>query len=126
MSRISIPTFSVIEHSPQKRSSGTEPRTFRLGSPTRRIAAGATAAVAALAGAFCIFGPFSDMSARQLAAGPQSMATGPSGQLLVMAPTGRAWGAEHERRVATASAAPIATIARSEAPTMVVLERAAK
>jgi hypothetical protein len=126
MSRISIPPFSVVERPPHKRSSSTVQRDFRLGSSMRSVATGATAAAAALAAAFCVFGPFSDMSALQLAAGPQSLAIGPSGQLLVMAPTGRAWGAEHERRVAAASAVPIATLARSGAPEMTVLGRSVK
>jgi hypothetical protein len=126
MSRISIPSFPVVEPAPRKRASSGARRDFRLSSPLRRVAVGATAAAAALAAAFSIFGPFTDLSALQLAAGPQSLAIGPSGQLLVMAPTGRAWGAEHERRVAAASAAPIATLARSGAPEMAVPGRPAK
>jgi hypothetical protein len=126
MSRISIPLLSVVEPPPRQPASSTARRDSRLSWPMRRVAVGATAAAAALAAAFSIFGPFSDLSALQLAAGPQSLAIGPSGQLLVMAPTGRAWGAEHERRVAAASAVPIATLARSGAPEMAVLDRPAK
>jgi hypothetical protein len=48
----------------------------------------------------------------QLAAGPQSLTVGPSGRPIVQARTGRSWGADQERRVAAASAVPLATLAR--------------
>jgi hypothetical protein len=126
MSRISIPSFSITGRSLREQASSSEHREFRLSSAAGRVAAGITAALAAAAAAFCIFGPFADLSAMQLAAGPRSTAVGPSGRLLVMAHTGRSWGAEQERRVAAASAVPLATLARNGVPDMVGVIRPTK
>ena len=65
---------------------------FRLSATLPRVMTGATVAAAALAAAFYIFGPFSDLSARQLAAGPHSTQMGPGNTPLVLARTGRSWG----------------------------------
>src|SRR5664279_3265672 len=80
---------------------GTTQNGFRLSGALPRVMTGVTAASAALAAALYIFGPFSDLSARQLAAGPHSTEIGPGNTPLVLAQTGRSWGglskhAEHE------------------------------
>jgi hypothetical protein len=65
---------------------------LRLSATLPRLMMGAAAAATALAAALYIFGPFSDLSARQLAAGPNSMETGPDNKPLILARTGRSWG----------------------------------
>ena len=128
MSRISTQQSSTPESSLQERAakSNVERRDFRLSPPLPRIAAGVTAGVASVAAAFCIFGPFSDLSALQLAAGPQSLTVGSNGRPIVQARTGRSWGADQERRVAAASAVPLATLARGPSQELPGIGRAAK
>jgi hypothetical protein len=65
---------------------------LRLSATLPRLTMGAAAAATALAAALYIFGPFSDLSARQLAAGPNGMETGLDNKPLVLARTGRSWG----------------------------------
>jgi hypothetical protein len=65
---------------------------FRLSATLPRRAGGVAAATTALAAALYILGPFSDLSARQLAAGPHSTETGSDHKPLVLARTGRSWG----------------------------------
>ena len=79
MSRISNQLSSPPESSLQERAAkpDLEVRDFRLSPVPPRVVIGVTAGAASVAAAFCIFGPFSDMSALQLAAGPRSQALGP-------------------------------------------------
>jgi hypothetical protein len=86
---------------------------LRLSRALPRVAVGSTAALAAVSAAFLMFGPFSDLSARQLAAGPHSKALRSDGRPLVLAGTGRSWGAEYQRRASAASAASLTRIARA-------------
>lgn len=66
------------------------------------------------AGAF-VFGPFSDLSTLQLAAGPRATsASSRATASIVMAHTGRAWGSAAQQRQAAAASAPLARIARSD------------
>jgi hypothetical protein len=128
MSRISTHQSFAPESSLQERAakSNVERRDFRLSPPLPRIVAGVTAGVASVAAAFCIFGPFSDLSALQLAAGPQSLTVDPNGRPIVQARTGRSWGADQERRVAAASAVPLVTLARGPSLGIPGIGRAAK
>jgi hypothetical protein len=87
---------------------------FRLSATLPRIAAGATAALAVLAATFYIFGPFADLSARQLAAGPRSTELDQNGQPLVLAKTGRSWAADQRSPVVTGSGKPLAVLATSD------------
>ena len=68
------------------------PLDFRLSATLPRVMTGVTAAASVLAATLYIFGPFSDLSARQLAAGPHSTVMGPGNTPLVLARTGRSWG----------------------------------
>ena len=92
------------------------PGPYRFGSRIVRIIVGAAAALAALGGGYALFGPFSDLSAEQLAAGPNAQSVGPNGQPIVLARTGRAWGAQAQQRAVLAASAPIATVARARLP----------
>jgi hypothetical protein len=103
-------------HSANARPHPKAPRpSLRLSRALPRIAVGATAALAAVSATFFVFGPFSDLSAQQLAAGPHSAARGADGKALVLATTGRSWGAEYERRAGAASAAASPRLARDAA-----------
>jgi hypothetical protein len=128
MSRISthLPcaTHSSLQEGAAK--SNVERRDFRLSPPFPRIVAGVTAGIASVAAAFCIFGPFSDLSALQLAAGPQSLTVGPNGRPIAQARTGRSWGADQERRIAAASVVPLATLARGPSQEIPGIGRPAK
>ena len=86
---------------------------FQLTPTLPRVATGLTAAVAGVSAAFFVFGPFSDLSAMQLAAGPHGSAIGPNGKPIVLARTGRSWGAEAEVRASAASGVPLAKLARA-------------
>lgn len=110
---------SAYPHSAPARPQVLKPHSEPVRSPLRlsralpRVAVGATAALAAVSAAFLMFGPFSDLSARQLAAGPHSAAVGSDGRPLALAATGRSWGAEYQRRASAGSAAPLARLARA-------------
>ena len=86
--------------------------------PVARITAGSIAAFAALSTGFLVFGPFSDLSTLQLAAGPAAtQGAGGTPALIVLAPTGRAWGqAALQRQAAAAASAPLARVANSDEP----------
>jgi len=91
-----------------------EPR-LRIGHPLARCALGITIAIAVLgAGAF-VFGPFSDLSALQLAAGPRAVGTDNAPAPIVYARTGRTWRGDAQQRVTAAASAPIARVARGPA-----------
>ena len=95
----------------RQRDSARQPR-FQFVNPIARVVVGSTAAIAALcAGAF-VFGPFSDLSAMQLAAGPWAQTPAGAPASSVVAQTGRAWGAAAEQRQAAAASAPVARLAR--------------
>jgi hypothetical protein len=119
MSRVSTYPHSAPAR-PQVSKAHSEPvrPPLRLSRALPRVAVGATAALAAVSAAFLMFGPFSDLSAQQLAAGPHSAALGSDGKPLVLAATGRAWGAEYQRRASAASAAPLAKLARAPSADM--------
>ena len=89
--------------------------------PTRafaRRAIGAVGSVAVTSAGFLVFGPFSDLSTAQLAAGPQAVQAGTTDSApIVLTPTGRAWGqAARQRQAAAAASAPLARVAKSDAP----------
>jgi len=114
MNRISKGSPHHADARPQVLNAHPEPPrpSLRLSRALPRIACGVTAALAAVSATIFVFGPFSDLSARQLAAGPNGTALGQDGKPLVMAATGRSWGAEYQRRASAASAPPSPEFAR--------------
>jgi len=89
---------------------------FQLSPPFARIALGGTVAIAVLSAGAFVFDPFSHLSVLQLAAGPHAQASGGAPAAIVLARTGRAWGADaQQRQAAAASSAPITRIARRDA-----------
>jgi hypothetical protein len=85
---------------------------LRIGHPFARFALGVTVAITVVgAGAF-VFGPFSDLSAEQLTAGPRPSGPDNAPAPIVYARTGRAWRAEAQQRASAAASAPIAQVAR--------------
>jgi hypothetical protein len=90
---------------------------FELTPPPARVAVGIVGTAAILcAGAF-MFGPFSDLSTLQLAAGPHATSASTSAPApIVLARTGRAWGAAAQQRHAAAASAPLARVARRDEP----------
>ena len=98
-------------HHHRHRESASSPR-YQIGHPLARIALGSTVAIAVLSAGFDVFVPFSDLSAQQLAAGPHATSTGNTPAPVVLARTGRSWGAAAEERQAAASSAPVARVAR--------------
>ncbi len=91
------------------------PPRLQLSHPFARLVLGGTVAIAMLgAGAF-VFGPFSDLSALQLAGGPHAKGPGGAPAATVLARTGRSWGAMAQERQAAAASAPIARVARRDA-----------
>ena len=98
-------------HRLQRHERAPEPH-LRIGHPCARFALGVTVAIAVVgAGAF-VFGPFSNLSAEQLTAGPRAAGPDNAPTPIVYARTGRAWRAQAQQRVAAAASAPIAQIAR--------------
>ena len=100
-----------------RRFKSTTPRgRLELTRPLARRAIGAIGTAAVLSAGFLVFGPFSDLSTLQLAAGPAAT-QGPGGApaLIVLATTGRAWGqAAQQRQAAAAASAPLARVANSD------------
>ena len=93
----------------------TQRERFQLTPTLARVVVGAVGTTAVMSAGIFIFGPFSDLSALQLAAGPQAMsAAGSQPAAIVMAPTGRAWGNAAQQRQAAAASAPLARVARRE------------
>lgn len=82
--------------------------------PTLRVAVGIIASAAIVSGLGFIFGPFSDLSAMQLAAGPGASAADGSVAAIVTANTGRAWGSAALQRQAAASAPAMKLAMREE------------
>ena len=102
-------------HRLQRHERAPEPH-LRIGYPLARFALGVTVAVAMVgAGAF-VFGPFSDLSEQQLAAGPHAAGRDNAPAPIVYARTGRAWRADAQQRVTAAASAPIARVAREGRP----------
>jgi hypothetical protein len=77
-------------------------RTFRIGHPALRAAVGLTAATAALCAGGLLFGPVSDLRARQLAAGPTATHPGPDGGPIIVARTSDSWAATVAEKLARA------------------------
>jgi hypothetical protein len=95
------------------RDPAPQPR-LQLSRPFARIALGSTVAIAVLSAGAFVFGPFSDLSVLQLAAGPHARGPGNAPATAVLARTGRSWGAAAEERQAAAASAPIARVARRD------------
>jgi len=101
-------------HPHRRRDSAPQPR-FQLSPPFARLVLGGTVAIAVLSAGALVFGPFSDLSVLQLAAGPHAQGAGGMPASAVLAHTGRAWGPDAEQRqAADASSAPITRIARRD------------
>ena len=75
---------------------------------------GGTVAIAVLSASALVFAPFSDLSVLQLAAGPHAQASGGALAPVVLARTGRAWGADGRHCQAAASSAPVTRVARRD------------
>ena len=75
---------------------------LELTRPLARRAVGAIGTAAVMSAGFLVFGPFSDLSTLQLAAGPRATGTGNTPAPIVLARTGRSCGATAERRQAAA------------------------
>ena len=103
-------------HPPHRRHRDPAPqRRFQLSPPFARFVLGGTVAIAVLSAGALVFGPFSDLSVLQLAAGPHAQDAGGTLASAVLAHTGRAWGADAEQRQAAAApSAPITRIARRD------------
>ena len=104
-------------HPPHRRHRDPAPHPrFQLSPPFARIVLGGTVAIAVLSAGALVFGPISDLSVLQLAAGPHAHgASGALASVVVLAHTGRAWGPDAEQRqTAAASSAPITRIARRD------------
>jgi len=88
------------------RKAGSRPTrpSLRIGRALPRILAGATAALAAVSAALCVFGPLSDQRALQLSAGPHAKALAP--QPIDSAFTGRPWGTQDQTHADAKSVAP--------------------
>ena len=90
-------------------------RRFQLSPPFARIVLGGTVAIALLSAGALVFGPFSDLSVLQLAAGPHAQASGGALAPVVLSHTGRAWGSDaRHRQAAAASSAPVTRVARRD------------
>jgi hypothetical protein len=84
--------------------------------PTR-AAVGVIGTAAVISAGVFVFGPFSDLSTLQLAAGPHATSRSASAPApIVLTHTGRSWGAAAQQRQAAAAAAPLAQVARRDEP----------
>lgn len=82
-----------------------------------RALVGTVGTTAILSAGVFVFGPFSDLSTLQLAAGPHAIVAASSAPApVVLAHTGRAWAAAAEQRLAAAASAPLARVARRDEP----------
>jgi hypothetical protein len=102
-------------HRHRRRDPAPRPR-FQLSPPFARIVLGGTVAIAVLSAGALVFGPFSDLSVLQLAAGPHAHgASSAPASVVVLAHTARAWGADaQQRQTGAASSVPITRIARRD------------
>jgi hypothetical protein len=98
MNRISARPGHVGRHAQMRKvdSCPTRP-SLRIRRALPRIAAGATAALAAVSAALCVFGPLSDQRALQFAAGSGAKAPRSDAQPLESAATGRSSGSQAQR-----------------------------
>ena len=81
-----------------------------------RLIVGIAGATAMTGAGLMLFGPFSDLSALQLAAGPQATeASGAQPAAIVLARTGRSWAETARAQQVAAASAPLARVARREA-----------
>jgi hypothetical protein len=90
---------------------------FQFAPALASVAVGLTGTASVLSAGLFMFGPFSDLSTLQLAAGPH--ATGASTSTpasIVLARTGRSWGAAAQQHQAAAASAPLARVARRGEP----------
>ena len=102
---------------PTRHSKSTPADHLELTRPLARRAIGAIGTAAVMSAGFLVFGPFSDLSTLQLAAGPAAtQGAGGAPALIVLAPTGRAWGQAALQRQAAAASAPLARVATSANP----------
>lgn len=89
---------------------------FQFAPAWARMAIGLTGTASVLSAGIFLFGPFSDLSALQLAAGPHATSATSAASAapapIVLARTGRAWAAAAEQRQAAAASAPLARVAR--------------
>lgn len=102
-------------HRHRRHREPARPPRLQLSHPFARFALGGTVALAVLSAGAFVFGPFSDLSALQLAAGPHAKGPGGAPAATVLARTGRSWGATAQERQAAAASAPIARVARRDA-----------
>lgn len=86
---------------------------FRLTHPAPRVVVGTIAALAALSASYQLFGPMSDLNARQLAAGPSAAGLDPERSAIDMARTDHSRGADERQRYAAGALVPIARVARA-------------
>lgn len=100
-------------HRHRHRDPAPQPR-LQFSHPFARVVLGGTVAIAVLSAGAFVFGPFSDLSVLQLAAGPHAQGPGKAPAAAVLARTGRSWGAAAEERQAAAASAPIARLARRD------------
>ena len=89
---------------------------FRLLSLTARLVTGGTAALVALSACYALFGPYSDLSAMQLAAGPGCTQPGESHRAGLSPRAGRGCASTEAER--TASSTATTRIARAAAAPM--------
>lgn len=86
---------------------------FQFAPALARVAIGLTGTASVMSAGIVMFGPFSDLSTLQLAAGPHATSAESSVPApIVLARTGRAWAAAAEQRQAVAASAPLAQVAR--------------
>ena len=102
---------------PTRHSKSTPADHLELTRAFARRAVGAIGTAAVMSAGFLVFGPFSDLSTLQLAAGPAAtQGAGGAPALIVLAPTGRAWGQAALQRQAAAASTPLARVATSANP----------
>ena len=90
---------------------------FQLAPTLARVAIGLTGTASTMSAGVFVFGPFSDLSTLQLAAGPHATDVAASAPAaIVLSRTGRSWGAAALHRRATAASAPLARVAHRDEP----------
>lgn len=90
---------------------------FQFAPALARVAMGLTGTASVMSAGVFIFGPFSDLSTLQLAAGPHATSASTSTpNPILLTHTGRAWAAAAQQRQAAATSAPLARVARRDEP----------
>lgn len=88
---------------------------FQFASTFARAAVGLTGTASVMCAGTFMFGPFSDLTTLQLAAGPHATSAASSAPApIVLARTGRSWAAAAQARQAAAASAPLARVARRD------------